>query len=261
MTRYLFAFALCGIAAAGGIVSGAASPLAGGYGVDALSICVSADQSTLVLGEDLEILYEVSVEETGQKFDSVDITIKNKDDAVVAQWTGLDGSEGSHTVTWTGGKWNTGSHNGAFANPYNSDYTIKAIGRKSNQTKDDSTSVATDFDIEADITDKNTAAASRDRVAGLDDLLSALTIEVKPSSGSSLTFTGSSQITMTDGTGNSPPLKYVKHVLVDDSSLNSLSDGDYQVLFTNLRDAVGNFTDTDASATGVQPYKFTVQLY
>jgi hypothetical protein len=54
----------------------------------------------------------------------------------------------------------------------------------------------------------------------------------------------------------------LKHIWVEEESLNTLADGDYQVLFRDLRDAIGNFSDADGDpGNGYQEVGFGLSLW
>ncbi len=91
--------------------------------------------------------------------------------------------------------------------------------------------------------------------AGLRDLGDALKVVMKNGSNETVFSGGSLKITPM-GTGD-----IEKKVEVDDAGLNNLDDGDYDVLFRDLRDDIGNFSDEDKNPqNGIQPVKFQLKL-
>ncbi len=69
-------------------------------------------------------------------------------------------------------------------------------------------------------------------------------------------FTGPGSITVTGTT------REAKHLKLEDPGLNTLSDGRYGVLFRDLRDEIGNFTDADANpVNGIQPVEFSLEIW
>jgi len=215
--------------------------------VQMVTVGVSADKSTVILGEDLLITYTVEVEQSGQKFDSVDVKIKNSSGTVVAQWLGQSGTEGSHNVTWQGAKWNTGAHNGAYANPNSNDYTIEAIGHKGSDEKQATASVATHFRISALLKDE--PVATGEIATGLDSPSSnvRVTIDGPDASFNGQEFTPAFSNTvqkdlLLDGSAND-----IAEITVtfESSELDSADSGVYTIRVVHGYDVAGNVAGDD----------------
>jgi transglutaminase-like putative cysteine protease len=202
------------------------------------------------VGDSVEVAY--SVEPSDFSFDTVELHVKNKDDALVYKATGLDGSAGMHTGRWEDARWNQGSAPFPYANPANSDYKIILVGKKGGfECESKPEKIKTKLVIEADIKDPEvTAGAER---AGIKDLVDALKIVLKKGSAETV-FSGSGAISATFKND------FEVHVKVQDPGLNSLANGDYEVLFRDLRDQIGNFSDADAGTNGIQEIKFDLRL-
>ncbi len=202
------------------------------------------------LGSDLAIDYEVVPSDFS--FDSAKLQVKNANDDLVYEMTGLDGSGGAHSTMWEKGKWNQGSTPYPYANPKNGEYEIIVVGTVGGMDcESEPETVETKLVLEADITDPEPGAMI-DR-AGLEDMIDALKI-VLSLGGSETIFQGTSQITET------PTDDYETKIKVEDPGLNSLDDGDYEVIFRDLRDELGNFGDEDPGTAGIQEIKFDLRL-
>ena len=203
-----------------------------------------------VVGKDEIINYKIS----GATYDSVSLEIKNSNGVVVFKQDGLPGDVGGHNVTWTAVKWNQAPNAGAFANPKNGAYTVKVIGKKGAAEDTDSRSVALKLIIEADLKDEKPAGSVAARASGLTDVISALKI-VMSLNGAETIVSGAGSITVTGADA------FNKHIAADAGALNTLADGQYDVLLRDLRDEIGNFGDSDNNAAnGIQPFKFSINL-
>jgi len=209
--------------------------------------------TTVRLGEDVDIEYEILASPPEVDFDEVNLEIRNASGVLVYE-ASLDKSPGIHTVTWNV-RWNVDPHAGAYANPRNGPYTIKIIGLDTEcPDKEDTRPISTQLVIEADVTDRPEGLAVPN-VAGLEDMLDALKIVLRLGVDETQ-FTGPGSITVTGTT------REAKHLKLEDPGLNTLSDGRYSVLFRDLRDEIGNFTDADANpANGIQPVEFSLEIW
>ncbi|RMD65836.1 hypothetical protein D6833_02300 [Candidatus Parcubacteria bacterium] len=184
------------------------------------------------------------------------LEIRNASGALVFALQGLPGAPGAHSAVWPQGKWNQVLHVGAFANPKNNPYQIKLIGKKADcRDREATTTVSTELKLEADIKDEAPFGATASRSSGLGDMLDALKIVMKLGP-SETVFSGPGAITVTG------PTPFMKHIKVDNPGLNALPDGQYEVLFRDLRDEIGNFADSDGNpANGIQPVTFLLELW
>jgi hypothetical protein len=215
--------------------------------------------SNLKLGEDLTVNYSVDL--AGQPLDSAELHVKNKADTLVFKKTGLDISPGPHATSWEMAKWNQAPNSGAFANPNNSNYKTKIYGMyKGMKCDSDEETINTKLVIESDIKDQLPGGATATAVAGLDDMLDALKVVMKKGAAETV-VSGAGSIKVTDNSGGSKTV-IVKQIEVDDPALNMLPDGDYEVIFRDLRDEIGNFADMDNNpANGIQPYMFPLKIW
>jgi len=218
-----------------------------------LALTSIVPSGVFVLGNDLTINYEVS---KCNGFDEVDLEIRNASGALVFSLQGLPGAPGAHSTVWPKGKWNQAPHIGAFANPKNNPYQVKLIGKKVGCPDREATgTVSTKLELEADIRDEVPTGATASRSAGLQDMLDALKIVMKLGPTETV-LSGSGTVTVTG------PTPLMRHIKVDSPSLNALPDGQYEVLFRDLRDEIGNFTDSDGNpANGIQPVTFILELW
>lgn len=218
---------------------------------------VSVSPTPLKLGQDATITYRVTG--PADPFDSVRLDISNKNNTTVFDMDGLPKAAGTYNVTWPEGKW--GGSNpafpGAFANPNDNPYTVQVIGNKgagceviAEDTMD------TRLIIEFDAEDKKSIAPGVfvARSSGLDDLAMALKIVMKLG-GAETVVSGAGAITVTGASHDE------KHVEVDSPMLNTLGDGNYEVLLRDFRDQVGNFADSDGNAeNGITEHKFNLEI-
>jgi len=219
--------------------------------VDSLS-----PSTELILGEDLTVNYTINAP-PDVTFDRVELRILNQSDDEIFKTANLPVQSGSQQGTWEKGKWNQSPHVGAFANPNGGDYKVVVAAFKDGseaKSKDDKT-IGTKLVVEATIEDKPPQGSSVSVSAGLRDLSQTLKIVFK--NGSSETPFSGGAITVTpQGTDDS-----VKDIKLDAPGLNTLSDGDYKVLFRDLRDDIGNFSDDDKNGSnGIQPIEFEIKL-
>ena len=204
----------------------------------------------LLLGEDLTINYTINGP-SGDNLSDIELRIQNESDQDLFKTSQIAGDVGSHQATWEKGKLNQGGFNNAFANPNGGDYKVLVVATEGGQeieSNDDKT-IKTKLEVEAEIEDKPGAGGAE--AAGLDDLDQILKIVFKNGSNETI-FTGGSLTIQDQGDA--------KMVKVDDGALNTLEDGEYDVLFRDLRDDIGNFSDSDDAQQGVQPIKFTLEL-
>ncbi|MFQ5499576.1 MAG: transglutaminase family protein [Candidatus Zixiibacteriota bacterium] len=215
-----------------------------------------APASDLKLGDDLTINYKVSP--ASFSFDNADLEIKNKNDVMVFKKVGIAASGGAHTETWPKAKWNQGAAPFPYANPNNSDYEIKIIGKKGGQDcPSNPKTVNTKLVIEAEIEDKLGTAGGGVTLtdqAGIKDMLDAFKLVMELSGSPVLTYSGAASISATFTNDFKAKIK------VDQPLLNSLADGNYKAVFRDLRDEVGNFADKDGGTPGVQEYEFDLRL-
>jgi len=202
------------------------------------------------LGTDAVLTYEVVG--PGDPFDEVHFRVRDKSNDVLVERTGLPTTAGFHSVTWTGAKWEQ-VFPGAFANPAGGPFELEMRGIKDQCDVTESEKRDTHFVIEADLKDEPAPGTFPVGPSGLDDLLDALKIVLNNGS-DVLTVSGPGAISVT-GPFTS------KHIRAESPQLDMLPDGQYQVMFRDLRDEIGNFTDADGNpANGIQEWKFPVEL-
>jgi hypothetical protein len=216
-----------------------------------VAVASLAPNSELVLGKDLTINYQIGA----ARPDSAELRITNAAGIVVFRQP-VAASSGTRTATWPKGRWNQLPHIGAFANPKNGEYKVAIVGVKNGtQCVEAVRRINTRLVLEADIKDEIPTGATATEAAGLGDLLDALKVIMKRGSNETR-FAGPGNIAETG------PNRFDRHVRVDAAGLNQLMDGDYEVLFQDLRDEIGNFSDADTNATnGIQPVKFNLSLW
>ena len=204
----------------------------------------------LKLGEDLTVRYTIDVP-GGITLDRVELRILNASDEILFSRNDLAASSGSNTTTWPKGK----TSSGAFANPKQGEYKVVIVAIKGSgeaKSPDDKT-IKTKLVLEADIHDK--PSSNVPITAGLRDLSRVLKVVMKSGSNETV-FSGGSLTINPVGSGETE-----KRIEVDVPGLNNLEDGDYDVLFRDLRDDIGNFSDEDDDLqNGVQPIKFQLKL-
>ncbi len=206
----------------------------------------SLSATTFNLGSDLTINFTVKL--NGLTLDSANLEVRNSGGTLVVTQA-LDGtqrSEGSHAIVWTEGKWNNGAHNAAYANPKNSDYAIKIVGTCSAGTVSSNVKKAkTRLVVQADVRDQAPTGATPSKVAGLRKVGDALKVQLADGSGTSK---ATAAFTLSGTTAEE------KRVVATFSSMTNVTGGSYTVIFRDLRDDIGNFTDDDNNGSnGVQP--------
>ncbi|HYC55740.1 MAG TPA: PKD domain-containing protein [Candidatus Binatia bacterium] len=217
-----------------------------------LRIVVVEPFGKIELGSDARTTYEVMA--PGDPFDSVEFHVRNKLDADVVEILGLPTSAGRHDVVWSDAKWTT-AFPGAFANPLDGPYSLVVKGKKDGCEVEKMERRDTHFVIEALVEDAPPPAAATARVAGLEDILSALKIVLRTNGSDALTLSGPAAITV------SGVLDDLKTVRSEAPQLDMLADGLYQVQLRDLRDEIGNFTDADGNPNnGIQEVQFLVEL-
>jgi len=216
--------------------------------------------SNLKLGDDLAVNYVVDLA-PGIGLDSAELHVHNNANTQVFKKTGIDTSAGAHGASWVKAKWNQGAHAGAFANPNNSNYKTKIVGKYKGESCDSNEkTINTKLIIEADIKDQLPGGATATRVSGLDDMPSTLKVVIKKGPTETI-VTGAGSITVTDNSGGSKTV-IDHHIKVDAPALNTLPSGAYEVLFRDLRDEIGNFADKDNNpGNGIQPYMFNLEIW
>jgi hypothetical protein len=208
--------------------------------------------AALPIGDDLSVNYVVTGP-SGFSFDSLELQVYNYDNDLVYKRTDLVKTVGSHSTSWIAAKWNQGGNSGSYANPNNGPYTIKVLGTEGTcvcgQYNFD---INTKIIIEANITDKvNTDPSKVDSTAipsGLGDLSAALDVNVSKGTVAKLfnnyDDNNNNDITITDITDG-------KHIEVDNSELNNLEDGQWNIQIKDVRDEIGNFFDADKNTGAI----------
>jgi hypothetical protein len=227
-----------------------------GYGNQTPAIAVRLTKNTANLGGEFVIGYEVSHAD----FDQVTVQITNKDQVVIANWTGEVGTVGSHQVVWTGAVWTTGAHEGASANPNNGPYLIEAIGYKGQQEKGRSlpiTRINTQLIIGVDLSDDKPSSneISSGLYApnfGLDGTTAEIiAVGLATQSGGRIWATQPptfSDIERADLDNDAK--EEIKKVHVRQVFQSNVPDGTYHVVIDKLRDQAGN-KGVDGSSAGV----------
>jgi hypothetical protein len=202
------------------------------------------------VGDDTSITYHI---EADGVYDSVKVEVLNNSDTVVFSAPTQPTGQGSHPVSWQGTAWNQDPNRGALANPGNGPYTVRATATSAGKDTTVKKSVRPKLVIQADISD--TGPGNGLRPAGLADMLGALKVIMRLDGKDVAIITGAGSITVTGADA------YNKHIRIDDPQLNALPPGVYQVIFRDLRDAIGNFADQDGNPqNGIQPYQFQVKI-
>ncbi|MDX2057713.1 MAG: carboxypeptidase regulatory-like domain-containing protein [Gemmatimonadales bacterium] len=207
----------------------------------------------LVLGNDLTIDYEV-VAPAGFAMDALRLEVVNANGILVYE-TPADATAGVHSMIWPG-VWNQAPHSGAFANPANGPYEVRLIGTEAGADCGEGAQLAdTHLVLAADLVDVPAPGTNPTEAAGLADLTAALKVVLKSGGGPEFLFLAPTFTV--DG-----PDRWHRHLVVEAPGLDALPDGDYDVLFRDLRDEIGNFADADGNpANGIQEIQFSLSLW
>jgi len=214
-----------------------------------VKVTAVCEETLVKLGDSLPVTY--TIEPAGLNFPAW-LEVRNTHDVLIYS-SAVDGDSGTHQTSWPKLKWNQPDHADSYANPGNSPYSVTVrLAMGSTGCVSNSEVIGTELVIQGSFGDPMSAGASRS--AGLDDILDTLKVVMKR--GASETIVQGTESIQVEGPYNQ------KHITVRDPSINALPDGEYQVLFRDLRDAIGNFADADNDpSNGIQEVGFSLSLW
>jgi hypothetical protein len=208
---------------------------------------------SVAVGEDLELIYEVIPDDDGVGFDTVRMEVSSALGETVFTTVGLPGEPGLQGATWTQTRWNMEPGQGRFVNPANGPYLIEFIGRRGECTDSIIDAMNVRLILKADLRDTPPDDVTVSRSAGFSDIGGILQIVL---------VGGATEVVVpAPDLAVGPGPDQDVHLIVDSDTLQSIANGDYQVEFRNLRDAIGNFADADGdSSNGIQVISFPLSV-
>jgi hypothetical protein len=216
-----------------------------------LEIVSLSPSTSLKLGEDMQVDY--TIEDSSGAISGPELRITNRDDVVIyAVAVPLASGAGSHT--WSEAKWSEAPHSGAFANPGSGPYSVQIVAMiGTTECRSNALTIDTKLELVADVTDH--PAPSSPHAAGLEHAIDGLEVAFRLGSRETILM-GPGDLELVGQT------REVKTLRVFGPRVNQLPPGDYEVLFRNLRDDIGNFYDDDSSqSNGIQPKKHMISLF
>jgi len=207
-----------------------------------LEIVSLSPENILVLGNDLEVEYKI-----GSNFDTVELRILNYSEEIIYSRTDLELTEGTHFTTWEAGKWNQGTHSGAYANPKNGPYKVMLVATIGSTEFSESETLNTTLLLSAILEDN--PAGTGTIATGLDDPLNnvKLTIDGPDANFNGQEFTPVFQDVVLEDlmlNGSNTEIRRVS-MKYTSTELDSADDGEYTVRVVNVKDVAGNVAGDD----------------